>query len=69
MSYDCDIFPDNLKAARLKHFPNKGSKVVVTLLISSGSDISEVTESITNLNILKNLETNKLIHNREYGFP
>ena len=70
ISYDCGIFPIGWKTARVQPIPKKGSKTLPTNYrpISILSVVSKVMEKYLNIEILKYLETNKLIHDRQYGF-
>lgn len=70
ISYDSGIFPSCWKTARVQPIPKKGSKTLPNNYrpVSLLSIVSKVMEKYLNVEILKYLELNKLIHDRQYGF-
>lgn len=70
LSYDQGIFPDNWKTARIQPIPKKGKKTLVSNYrpIALLPTISKVMEKVINIQIVKYLESNHLINDRQYGF-
>ena len=70
LSYSKGIFPKAWKSARVQPVPKKGKKDLANNYrpISLVSVVSKVMEKAINIEILKYLESNKIISDRQYGF-